>query len=247
MSPLAAQIAATQTKIGTYFPDVTHVAPLYRSLMSLTNYACALRWIIWTRERYVSYYMGIQHSIDQTRNRISANHTYWSTHFLGIGEKIDKAVTEIEALLSHCGSGFKTEFMATFKIRLTQRIQSIHKIETLYAGLSSSVVSKDLILAFPTEIVNFFNDNSIIKYVDDANAIYRVSFIFFGIYVKFLILISFQAEALRYFNDRQEYLEALEHIEYAMIGFNYVVYAGGRQRIEDFLNTATVNALRCVI
>lgn len=175
MSTVIPYLTQFEEMISSFFPDIMPVADLYASVTNYTTYSCPLKWIVRTRGRYVYYYTEIQTRINDTRDTVLANYTYWSDRFMTLGDSLDADVTELLEILTEngCDSDFQTSFIDSLQQNITISINAINNLYQYYTMISP--VSASLAYAFPNELIKALQRQSIMNFGDLGRAVHYVS------------------------------------------------------------------------
>lgn len=191
MSTVASYLPSYGDTIPQFFPDIMGVADLYATVTSYTRYSCPLKWIIRTRGRYIDYYTEIQQRINDTRDRVLANYTFWSENFNQTGDSVDQGLTQLQDIMTQnqCDAEFVTQYLDTLKQNMTLAILRVNDLQQYYQ-LVAGTIPVDLPYAFPNELIKALTRQSIMSYGDLGRAVHYVSVCYF---VKFHVKICFSS------------------------------------------------------
>lgn len=166
--------------IPDYFPNIMPVAAIYGTITTYTNYSCPLKWIVRTRGRYIYYYTEIQQRINDTRDRVLANYTYWSNNFVQVGNSLDAGLADVKTILTtnNCSTGFITNYMDMLKLNLTLNIIYINTLQQYYQTVAYTVPAT-LAYAFPNELIKALTRTSIMNFGDLGKAVHHASIRFY--------------------------------------------------------------------
>lgn len=162
--------------IPDFFPDIMPVAEIYGTVTNYTTYSCPLKWIVRTRGRYIYYYTEIQQRINDTRDNVLSNYTFWSENFVQVGDSMDTGLADIQGILTtnNCPAEFVTDYMNVLKNNLTLTIIYVTTLQQHYLAVTDTVPA-NLAYAFPNELIKALTRQSIMSFGDLGRAVHYVS------------------------------------------------------------------------
>lgn len=177
MSTVTSYLPQFQEMIPSFFPYIMPVAEIYGTITSYTNYSCPLKWIIRTRGHYRYYYTEIQQRINDTRDRVLSNYTFWSTNFVQVGKSMDTGLTDVLQILTtnNCPLDFITNYMDTLKTNLTLNIIYLSTLSQHYMSVTNTI-PVGLAYVFPNLLIKALTRASIMSFGDLGRAVHYVSF-----------------------------------------------------------------------